>query len=118
MTLQEDALGRSYDAGLMRRMLGYLRPRRGLVAVAVALLIVNALLALVGPVLTRQALDVAVGQKDEGLDPRRADAVGERPLEARLQDLRLAARQRPRVVAPTPARRPPPPTRRPSPSPL
>ena len=40
MTLQEDALGRSYDAGLMRRMLGYLRPRRGLVAVAVALLIV------------------------------------------------------------------------------
>jgi ATP-binding cassette, subfamily B, multidrug efflux pump len=67
MTLQEDALGRSYDAGLMRRMLGYLRPRRGLVAVAVALLIVNALLALVGPVLTRQALDVAVPARDLGL---------------------------------------------------
>jgi len=67
MTLQEDALGRSYDAGLMRRMLTYLRPRRGLVALAVALLIVNALLALVGPVLTRQVLDVAVPQRDLGL---------------------------------------------------
>lgn len=67
MTLQEDALGRSYDAGLMRRMLAYLRPRRGLVGLAVVLLIVNALLALVGPVLTRQVLDVAVPQRDLGL---------------------------------------------------
>ena len=67
MNVQEDALGRSYDAGLMRRMLRYLRPRRGLVAIAVSLLIVNALLALVGPVLTRQVLDVAVPQRDLGL---------------------------------------------------
>jgi ATP-binding cassette subfamily B multidrug efflux pump len=67
MTLQEDALSRSYDAGLMRRMLAYLRPRRGLVALAVVLLIVNALLALVGPVLTKQVLDVAVPQRDLGL---------------------------------------------------
>ena len=67
MTLQEDALGRSYDAGLMRRMLTYLRPRRGLVALAVALLVVNALLALVGPVLTKQVLDVAVPARDLGL---------------------------------------------------
>jgi ATP-binding cassette subfamily B protein len=67
MSLPEETLGRSYDAGLMRRMLGYLRPRRGLVAVAVALLIVNALLALVGPVLTKQVLDVAVPHRDLGL---------------------------------------------------
>jgi len=67
MTTPEEALGRSYDPELMRRMLAYLRPRRGLVAVAVALLIVNALLALVGPVLTRQALDVAVPHRDIGL---------------------------------------------------
>ncbi len=67
MTLQEDALGRSYDAGLMRRMLTYLRPRRGLVALAVGLLVVNAVLALVGPVLTKQVLDVAVPQRDFGL---------------------------------------------------
>jgi ATP-binding cassette, subfamily B, multidrug efflux pump len=67
MTTPEEALGRSYDPELMRRMLGYLRTRRGLVAVAVALLIVNALLALVGPLLTKQALDVAVPHRDVGL---------------------------------------------------
>jgi ATP-binding cassette subfamily B protein len=64
---QEDVLGRGYDPALMRRMLGYLRPYRGPVAMAVALLIVNALLALVGPVLTRQVLDVAVPQRDIAL---------------------------------------------------
>ena len=64
---QEDSLGRGYDPALMRRMLVYLRPYRGLVASAVALLIVNALLALVGPVLTRQVLDVAVPQRDVAL---------------------------------------------------
>ena len=67
MNVPEEAFGRSYDAGLMRRMLAYLRPRRGLVAIAVALLIVNALLALVGPVLTKQVLDVAVPHRDIGL---------------------------------------------------
>jgi ATP-binding cassette subfamily B multidrug efflux pump len=67
MTLQEDALSRSYDSRLMRRMLAYLRPRRGLVALAVVLLIVNAFLTLVGPVLTKQVLDVAVPQRDLGL---------------------------------------------------
>jgi ATP-binding cassette, subfamily B, multidrug efflux pump len=64
---QEDTLGRGYDPALMRRMLVYLRPYRGLVGVAVALLIVNALLALVGPVLTRQVLDVAVPKHDVAL---------------------------------------------------
>jgi ATP-binding cassette subfamily B protein len=67
METQEDALGRGYDPALMRRMLVYLRPYRGLVAAAIALLIVNALLALVGPVLTRQVLDVAVPQRDLAL---------------------------------------------------
>jgi ATP-binding cassette subfamily B protein len=67
MTTPEEALGRSYDPELMRRMLAYLRPRRALVAFAVALLILNALLALVGPVLTKQALDVAVPHHDLGL---------------------------------------------------
>lgn len=67
MTTPEDALERSFDAGLLRRMLAYLRPRRAQVALAVALLVANALLALVGPVLTKQALDVAVPQRDLGL---------------------------------------------------
>jgi len=67
MNAPEEALGRPYDATLMRRMLAYLRPRRVQVALAVALLIANALLALVGPILTKQALDVAVPHRDLGL---------------------------------------------------
>jgi len=67
MNAPEEALGRPYDATLMRRMLAYLRPRRAQVAIAVALLIANALLALVGPLLTKQALDVAVPHRDLGL---------------------------------------------------
>ena len=67
MNAPEEALGRAFDAGLLRRMLAYLRPRRAQVGLAIGLLIANALLALVGPVLTRQALDVAVPQRDLGL---------------------------------------------------
>ena len=62
-----DAAGRGYDAGLLRRLLGYLRPYRGLTAVAITLLLSQSALALVGPRLTEQALDVAVPHKDLGL---------------------------------------------------
>ena len=64
---QEEPLGRAYDAGLLRRLLRYLGPYRGLTAVAVLLLLVGAGLALVGPVLTQRALDVAVPTRDAGL---------------------------------------------------
>jgi ATP-binding cassette subfamily B protein len=62
-----DAGGRGYDAGLLRRLLGYLRPYRGLTAVAITLLLSQSALALVGPRLTEHALDVAVPHKDLGL---------------------------------------------------
>jgi ATP-binding cassette subfamily B protein len=56
-----------YDAELMRRILAYLRPYRWLAALAVLLLLVTAALALVGPLLTQRALDVAVPARDLGL---------------------------------------------------
>jgi ATP-binding cassette subfamily B protein len=62
-----DAGARGYDAGLLRRLLGYLRPYRGLTAVAITLLLSQSALALVGPRLTEHALDVAVPHKDLGL---------------------------------------------------
>jgi len=62
-----DAGGRGYDAGLLRRLLGYLRPYRGLTAVAITLLLSQSVLALVGPRLTEHALDVAVPKHDMGL---------------------------------------------------
>jgi ATP-binding cassette, subfamily B, multidrug efflux pump len=64
---QDEALDRSYDARLLRRLLIYLRPYRGLTALAVLLLLAGAGLALVGPALTQRALDVAIPARDTGL---------------------------------------------------
>src|SRR5687768_7514498 len=63
---QEEVLEKSYDATLLRRLLVYLRPYRGL-AVLALLLLVGAGLALVGPLLTQRALDVAIPRHDMGL---------------------------------------------------
>ena len=67
MTEPEDSLERGYDAALLRRLLRYLRPYRGLTALAVLLLLAGAGLALVGPALTQRALDVAIPNHDVGL---------------------------------------------------
>ncbi|MGH7458341.1 MAG: ABC transporter ATP-binding protein [Longimicrobiaceae bacterium] len=65
MTYQEeDRLGKAYDAGLMRRLLGYLKPYRGRVALAIVLLLATSALELVGPWLTVIALDRAVPEGD------------------------------------------------------
>ena len=61
---EEEALDRTYDAGLMRRLLGYLRPYRGATALAVALIGAAALLQLVGPLATAVALDLFVAPDD------------------------------------------------------
>jgi ATP-binding cassette subfamily B multidrug efflux pump len=64
---QDEALEKNYDARLLRRLLVYLRPYRGLTALAVLLLLSGAGLALVGPALTQRALDVAIPARDTGL---------------------------------------------------
>jgi ATP-binding cassette subfamily B multidrug efflux pump len=56
-----------YDARLLRRLLGYLRPYRWLTLGAVTLLLAQSALALVGPRLTEHALDQAVPRHDVGL---------------------------------------------------
>jgi ATP-binding cassette, subfamily B, multidrug efflux pump len=63
----EDALGKAYDARLMGRLLRYLRPYRGKVALSILVLLVVAALELVGPYLTMVALDRAIPQGDLGL---------------------------------------------------
>ncbi len=57
---EEEALGKAYDARLMRRLLGYVGPYRGRMGLAVALIVVSALLELVGPLATAVALDLYV----------------------------------------------------------
>jgi ATP-binding cassette subfamily B protein len=62
-----DGAGRGYDASLLRRLLGYLRPYRWWTLAAVLLLMSQSVLALIGPRLTQHALDVAVPHHDLGL---------------------------------------------------
>lgn len=63
----EEALGKAYDARLMRRLLTYLRPHWGKVTLAIAMLAVGAAIELVGPWLTKIALDRAIPEGDTGL---------------------------------------------------
>lgn len=64
---EEEALGKAYDARLMRRLLAYLRPYNWQVAGAVLMLVAASALELVGPWLTKIALDRAVPAADAGL---------------------------------------------------
>ncbi len=61
---EEEALGKAYDARLMRRLLTYLRPYRPTVALAILLLAIQSGLVVIGPWLTQQALDVAIPEAD------------------------------------------------------
>jgi ATP-binding cassette subfamily B multidrug efflux pump len=61
---EEEALGKAYDARLMRRLLSYLRPYRIQVAVAVALLMLGSAVEVVGPWLTQQVIDKAIPAKN------------------------------------------------------
>ena len=56
----DDVFGKAYDAGLMRRLLRYLRPYRLRVLGAVLVLLAGAAIELIGPLLTKRALDEAI----------------------------------------------------------
>ena len=66
---EPEVLGRAYDARLMQRLLGYLRPHRRAVGVALATISAGSVLQLAQPWLTKIAIDdhIAAGDLD-GLD--------------------------------------------------
>src|SRR4051812_34939049 len=64
---EEEALERAYDARLMRRLLAYARPHVRLVTGALALLMLEGLLQLAGPMLTQYVIDVAIPARDPAL---------------------------------------------------
>ncbi len=73
---EEDAiLGRAYDARLMRRLLGYVRPYRRTVALAILLLLGASLSDLAGPALYRVAIDRYIAPQGPA-GPLRADLRG------------------------------------------
>jgi ATP-binding cassette subfamily B multidrug efflux pump len=55
--VEEEVLGKAYDGRLMRRLLAYVRPYRFEVAIALVFLLVNAALQVLGPLLTKLAVD-------------------------------------------------------------
>ncbi len=63
-TPDDDDAGRVFDGRLARRLSGYVRPHLRLAVGAVLLLLVEGLLQLVGPLLTRQVIDVALPAGD------------------------------------------------------
>ncbi len=69
MTDDHEVLGKAYDARLMRRLLGYLRPHTQAVVVALGAIVGYSVLQLAQPYLTKVAIDdhIATGTLD-GLD--------------------------------------------------
>ena len=61
---EEEILGKAYDAALMRRLLGYLRPYRAHVAVSLAAIVGTSLLQLAQPYLTMVAIDRYIASGD------------------------------------------------------
>ena len=55
--MEEEVLGKAYDGRMMRRLLVYLKPYRAIVAASLVLLLFDSLLQIIGPLLTKLAID-------------------------------------------------------------
>jgi ATP-binding cassette subfamily B protein len=75
--VEEEVLGKAYDSRLMRRLLGYMRPYRALVALSLMFLLAQSLLQVLGPLLTKTAVD-------RYLDPTRAGGHAASPFDPLL----------------------------------
>jgi len=60
----DELSGKAYDSRLMKRLLVYLKPYRGFVALAAFLLLIGSALQLLGPVLIKYAIDNYIVTKD------------------------------------------------------
>ena len=86
---EEEALGKVYDSRLMKRLLRYLAPYKLTVAAAFVLVILASPLKLVGPFLTKVAIDdyIANGEgtgRDSGIKqciPSRGNGLPEDPVQ-------------------------------------
>jgi ATP-binding cassette subfamily B multidrug efflux pump len=61
---EDEISGRAYDARLMKRLMGYLKPHRPVVIAATLVLLVVSALELVGPYLTKVAIDRSIPAGD------------------------------------------------------
>src|SRR5687767_351550 len=63
---EEEVLGKAYDARLMRRLIQYLRPYKKFVALALGLILFEAALETLFPLLTKIAIDEYIAQGSLG----------------------------------------------------
>ncbi|MFQ5817541.1 MAG: ABC transporter ATP-binding protein [Terriglobia bacterium] len=73
---EEEVLGKAYDSRLLKRLLGYLRPYRRAVALAVGLIILYSVLQVAGPLFFKVAVDRYLGDG--------AAAISDDPLAGKL----------------------------------
>ncbi len=64
---EEEVLGKAYDSRLAKRLLRYAWPYRSLIVSSLVLLMIEGALQLVGPLLTRRVIDVALPARDSSL---------------------------------------------------
>ena len=55
--MEEEVLGKAYDARLMRRLLVYMKPYRVVVGISIFLLLIDYIIQIIGPLLTKLAVD-------------------------------------------------------------
>ena len=73
---EDEILGKTYDASLIRRLLRYVRPYRGATGLAIALLLLASATDLVGPSLYRIAIDRYILPGSVNAGPAAADLRG------------------------------------------
>jgi len=66
---EDEILGKAYDARLMRRLLRYVRPYAGTVAVSLVLLLLLSVTQVVPPIIAKEIIDQAITPVVEGLLP-------------------------------------------------
>ena len=63
MAAEEEVLGKAYDSRLMKRLLAYLRPYKWQVALALGSIVLKAIADVLGPYLTKTAIDKYLSHK-------------------------------------------------------
>src|SRR5215467_6286757 len=76
---EEEVLGKAYDGRLMRRLLTYLRPYKWHVVVALAAIIIKSVADVLGPFLTKVAIDKYLA-KSSGTNSWLGSRLSDSPL--------------------------------------
>ncbi|MBI1294512.1 ATP-binding cassette domain-containing protein [bacterium] len=63
---EDDGLGKAYDSGLVRRLLGFISPYKVKMWLAIAMMVVSSILSVAGPSIIGRAIDAGIRVQDFG----------------------------------------------------